>query len=151
MAKYNKLIFVSTSNVSRSPMAEAIYKGLDDGTQMEVISRGLVVLFEEPGSMKAEAVLNNHKLSMGEHVSRQLMESDIDVNTLVITMSERQKNSVIREFSGIQNVYTLTEYTGEMMDMVDPYGGDLAEYEKCYQELVRMIKKLIYKIYDKTI
>ena len=96
MAKYNKLIFVSTSNVSRSPMAEAIYKGLDDGTQMEVISRGLVVLFEEPGSMKAEAVLNNHKLSMGEHVSRQLMESDIDVNTLVITMSERQK--VLEQF-----------------------------------------------------
>lgn len=151
MARFSKLIFVSTSNVSRSPMAEAIYKSLDDSAQMEVISRGLVVLFEEPGSMKAETVLNNHELSMGEHFSKQLIEEDADDNTLVITMSERQKNSVIKDFPSMRNVYTLTEYTGEMMDMVDPYGGGLAEYEKCYQELVRMIKKLIYKIYDKTI
>ena len=146
MTKYKKLIFVSTSNTSRSPMAEAIYKSLDDNSEMEVISRGLVVLFEEPANLKAEAVLNNHELTMGEHISKQLAACDMDDNTLIITMNERQKNHLSQDYIDAQNVYTIAEYTGEMMEIYDPYGGDLAEYEKFYQELVRMIKKLLYKI-----
>lgn len=148
MAIYNKLIFVSTANTSRSPMAETIYRNLDQNSDIEVVSRGLVVLFEEPVNPKAKTVLNNHELSMGEHVSKQLSVEEVDEHTLILTMNEKQKNSIINDFGITENIYTINEFAGEMLQIHDPYGGDLVEYEKCYQEIVRVVKKVIYKLQD---
>jgi protein-tyrosine phosphatase len=30
--------------------------------------------------------------------------------------------------------------------VVDPYGGTLVDYEECYIELARLVKKTIYKL-----
>ena len=42
MIKYNRLVFVCTGNTCRSPMAEAIYKNLNQEGDIKVYSRGLV-------------------------------------------------------------------------------------------------------------
>ncbi len=147
---FKKLIFVSTANTCRSAMAAAIYKSVDVSSDMEVTSRGIVVLFEEPVNAKAETVLNNHELSISEHKSSQLVPQDADNDTLILTMNEKQKNCVINDIGIHENVYTITEFADDYSSLSDPYGGDLAEYEKCYQELVRVIKKVVYKLSDNT-
>ena len=43
-------------------------------------------------------------------------------------------------------VYTIKEYAGENGDVIDPYGGTLIDYEECYIELARLVKKTIYKL-----
>ena len=48
MKKYDRLIFVSNSDTCRGPMAEAILKSKFLLSELEVESRGLVVLFPEP-------------------------------------------------------------------------------------------------------
>ena len=146
MSNYSKVIFICRSNTSRSPMAEAIFNSMEDSIDIEVMSRGSVVLFPEPINPKAEVVLNNHNLSVKEHIARQLEDGDIDENTLALTMSEALKVEVIREYPTIMNLYTLPEFVGESGDVVDPYGGTLAEYEACFTELVRLVKKTVYKI-----
>ena len=149
MSKYNKVIFICRSNTSRSPMAEAIFNSMEDSSDIKVMSRGSVVLFSEPINPKAEVVLNNHNLSVKEHTARQLEKEDIDDSTLVLTMSEALKIEVIQEYSDIKNLYTLPEFVGENGDVVDPYGGTLAEYEACFTELVRLVNKTVYKINEK--
>ena len=149
MSKYNKVIFICRSNTSRSAMAEAIFNSLEDSSDIKVMSRGSVVLFPELINSKAEVVLNNHNLSVKEHTARQLEKEDIDDSTLVLTMSEALKIEVIQEYSDIKNLYTLPEFVGESGDVVDPYGGTLAEYEACFTELVRLVKKTVYKINEK--
>ena len=52
MKKYDRLIFVSNSDTCRGPMAEAILKSKFLLSELEVESRGLVVLFPAPGSCK---------------------------------------------------------------------------------------------------
>lgn len=149
MLNYKRLIFVCRSNTSRSPMAEAIYKSMEDSSDIEVLSRGSVVLFSEPINPKAEVVLNNHNLAIIEHNAKQLKEEEITDDTLVLTMSETLKVEVIQEFPNTMNLYTLPEFVGESGDVVDPYGGTLAEYEACFTELVRLVKKTVYKINEK--
>lgn len=151
LGRYNKLIFVCTGNTCRSPMAETIFNSLKQDNLVTVKSRGLVVLFSEPSNPKAELVLQNHNLKLERHVSKQLKEADITEGTLILTMTENQKNEVIQKFPYNADIYTIKEYVGEYGDVTDPYGGTLMDYEECYVELARLVKKTVYKLNDDEI
>lgn len=146
MIKYEKIIFVCTGNTCRSPMAATIYRSLETNSNIKVISRGLVVLFCEPSNPKAEIVLKSHNLELEGHISKSLKQSDIDENTLILTMTEKQKINVMEAFEYTDNVYTIKEFVGETGDVTDPYGGTLLDYEECYVELARLVKKTVYKL-----
>lgn len=147
MTKVERLIFVCKENTARSIMAEFICRNMM-GTeqQIEIMSRGLVVLFPEPVNPKAEIVLINHGMNLQERTAVQLKEEDFTDTTLVLTMDQKQKSMIMRDFEKIRQVHTLKEFVSEDGDVMNPYGGNLVDYEDCYVELVRLIKKTVIKL-----
>lgn len=148
MEEISKIIFVCTGNTCRSPMAEAIYRTMDDTDRFTAISRGLVVLFPEPINPKAQVVLHGHSIDIGEFTAKGLKKNDIDDRSLILTMTNQHKRKVIEEYPGAKFVATLKEFAGEEGDVVDPYGLSLIEYEECYAELSRLVKKIVYRLHD---
>ena len=146
MPKYSRIIFVCRSNTSRSPMAEAIFKSMETNQDIEVMSRGSVVLFPEPVNPKVELVLKNNNLELLSTSTKQLETKDIIEGTLILTMSEQLRLEVLGNFEDLTEIYNLSEFVGETADVVDPYGGTLKEYEACFTDLVRLVKKTVYKI-----
>lgn len=151
LQKYNKVLFVCTENTCRSPMAEVIFKNLSYDMELEVRSRGIVVLFPEPSNPKAELVLKNHNMDLDEHMTTQLSKEDIDNKTLVLTMTEAQKVKVIEEYGFEGQVYSIKQFVDEEGDVIDPYGGDLMDYESCFGELSRLIKKTVVKLNEEAV
>ena len=143
---FDKIIFVCTGNNSRSPMAETIYKSLAEDEGLPSISRGLVVLFSEPVNEKAEAVLENHGLTCVVEASKELSKEDITDKSLILTMTDKQKKQAQERLELTENVFTIKEFNGEEGEVKDPYGGTLVDYEECFTELLRLIKKTIYKL-----
>ena len=130
MKKYDRLIFVSNSDTCRGPMAEAILKSKFLLSELEVESRGLVVLFPEPVNQKAEAILASHGLTMKDH-------------TLILVMEDALKQRIFQEHENVQNTWQLSEYIKEETDVTEPVGGSLADYGACYELLDCMISSLV--------
>ena len=142
MKHYDKLIFVSESDTSTSPMAEAILQREFLLEDILITSKGLVVLFPEPINPKAEAVLVSHSLSMKNHVSEELTEDDFDDRTLILTMDRVQMDRLLKDHEHAKNVFTLASYIQADEDITDPYGGTLADYNRLYEDLMVYVLRL---------
>lgn len=143
MKKYDRLIFVSNSDTCRGPMAEAILKSKFLLSELEVESRGLVVLFPEPVNQKAEAILASHGLTMKDHTAKMLEQEDFDKRTLILVMEDALKQRIFQEHENVQNTWQLSEYIKEETDVTEPVGGSLADYGACYELLDCMISSLV--------
>lgn len=152
MTRVKKVIFVCKDNVCLSKMAAARFKSICE-EEMPVISRGLVVLFPEPVNQKTVAIMKSHKLDPLEPQSAELELTDFVPNTLVLAMTQSEKQLVKERFPDMPNIFTLEEFTtGRQADIVEPVGGTLADYGKCFEYLdllVKIAKDIIFKEEEK--
>ena len=139
--EYNKLIFVAQTGTCREAMAAGIMGDFTLRHPLEILSRGLVVQFQEPMNQKAEAVLISNGINM------ELTEEDLTEDALVITMEEIHRERILEQFENAipENIQVLTKYVGDELEILDPYGGALPAYGLCYETLRKSIKKLVKK------
>ena len=145
MEKLERIIFVGRSGTCREPMAMGILQDISLKYDVEVLARGLVVSFPEPMNGKAEAVLISNGITLENFTSKQLTNEDITPSTLILTMEERQRKKVLEKYenTNVENVYVLTTFVGDELEILDPYGGPLQAYGLCYETLRKSIKKLV--------
>ena len=141
MKEYNRIIFVGQNASSRAPMAAGILNEFTLKHPVEILARGMVVLFPEPINQKVEAVM----ISNGINTSVQLTQEDITEDTLVLVMEQGQRIKILEQFENVteENVQVLTEMVGDELEIINPYGGNLAAYGLCYETLRKSIKKLV--------
>ncbi len=140
--KYKKVIFVGRRATCREPMAMALLQREVPRYPVEVCARGLVVLFAEPMNPKAEEVLAANGIFLPDYRARQLTSEDFSADTLVVTFHQNMKEKVL-EMEGAQNIVVLTDVTGDELEIMDPYGGELLQYEICLETLGNSIRKLV--------
>lgn len=143
MKRYDKLIFVSNSDTCLGPMAKFIMKSKFLLEDLEIESRGRVVLFPEPVNQKAEAVMVSHGITMKTHEATQLEDEDFKERTLILVMDRVLKRKLCEEHTYVENVYLLTEYIGCKEEIINPLGGTLAVYGECYERMEKMISRLV--------
>ncbi len=142
MNRFNKVIYVCMGNTCRSPMAATIMANLMPELRSE--SRGMVVLFPEPYNPKAVAVAARHGMIMPSNVSVQITNDDFSIDTLVLTMNSSMKQKMYDTFDRAINVFTLGELAGESdVEVPDPYGKGLEEYNKCFEQLYSLVARVV--------
>jgi protein-tyrosine phosphatase len=128
-------------------MAEAILKNKNiEG--VEVKSAGIFAENGGEASDHVKKVLNDHNIPH-QHQSSMLTKTEVDWADLILTMTSSHKFAILDRYRDAEvKVFTLKEFTGEdfNQDVVDPFGGNLAIYQKTYQELERLIDKAIEKL-----
>lgn len=153
MKRYDRLIFVSSSDTSVGPMAEAIMQNKYLLEELDITSKGVVVLFPEPINPKAEAILVSNGLTMKDHMSDPLVKEDADERTLLLAVSEEVKQKVRAEFGEefAGKMHVLNTFVGVSQEVVNPYGGSLADYGQCFDELEILIKKLVIQLNEEEL
>ena len=145
MEKLERIIFVARSGSCREPMAMGIIKDLTLKLDVEILARGLVVSFPEPMNGKAEAVLISNGITLDNFTSKQLKNEEITENTLIFTMEKSQREKVLSHYENAspERVHVLTDFVGDELEILDPYGGSLQSYGLCYETLRKSVKKLV--------
>ncbi len=143
MRKYNRVIFAEGNGITRAPMAAEIFKTLYHG-DAKVLSRGIIVQFPEPLNQKAEAVMISNGISLEDFESVALSPEDITPDTIVFTMEADSLNKIIKniETANEENTFILTEYVGEELPIMNPFGGTLQTYGICFEMLKTTLGKL---------
>ena len=141
----DKIIFVAKLGTSREPMAAGIMNEFVLKKPVEILARGLVVQFPEPMNQKAEAVLISNGINTEGFTSKQLDIEEVKENTIILTMESSDRDKVLELYPEInpEHVYVLSEFVGDELEILDPYGGALQNYGLCYESLRMTIKKLV--------
>lgn len=147
MLTYNKVIFVCRSDTCRGPIAAAIFNRDVWNKDVKAESRGSVVLFPEPANPKAVAVAKSRNIHLENHKTRQLKAEDFGEDVLVLVMSEKWKATIYEDFKEAENVYTFKEFIDETGDIINPYGGELQTYGEFYDDMEKLVGKVIKKIF----
>lgn len=141
-----KIVFISEDNTFTSPAAEAIARDKYKADNIELASRGLVVLFPEPANPKGVTIAKSRGVDMEKHTATpadgQLFAPDV----LVLTMTNKSKNAIYERYDTAVNVYTIKEYVGETGDIDTPYGKGLKEYGECYNQIESYVGKVLRKL-----
>jgi len=151
LKQYDKLIFVDSDDTTRAPMAKAIMKSKVMMGKLEILSRGLVVLFPEPINQKAEAVLISNGYNTKDHSAIPFTQEDIDDRTLILTMEDDQKDKIWASFEHAMNVWTIAEFAGQSGDVRTLYGEPLAAYGKCYENLENLISEIVIQLNEEEL
>mgnify|MGYP000099213307 CR=1 FL=1 len=131
-------------------MAAELLRAQDLEQESVIDARGLIVLFPEPVHAKKEAIMHSAQMSLEKHFSLQLKKTDLQEDTLILTIEESHKKKILSEYQTIAEVYTLSEFTGVSMEIPNPYGQPLTAYGECYEMISELINKLTKKLNSYT-
>lgn len=145
-----KVLVVCSGNTCRSPMATAMLRHLwqqGGGSNLELTSAGTSAFPGMEATEHAVAAMKNRGLDIGGHRSQAVSDVMLDGVDLVLTMTERHKEYILMLWPHLKDkVHTLGDYAGTHMDVSDPFGGNLAQYEATANDLETTLKLVVDKL-----
>jgi protein-tyrosine phosphatase len=154
-----KIMFVCTGNICRSPLAEAVFRGLVGETRVgdgfEVESSGTTAYHvgqETDGRMRA--VAEKHGVRIRKR-SKQLQPSDLDRCDLILAMDRsnlREIGSIAGDGGLRGKVKLFREFDpqgGPHAEVPDPYYGGHAGFEMVFGMIDRTCRALFAQLRDK--
>jgi protein-tyrosine phosphatase len=147
-----KVLFVCTANVCRSPIAQAIFNALaaDKGLPFRAESAGTAALEGKPMAPNAVSVLEEVGIYPGAHRARQVSEAMIEEAALVLAMSPRHA-ATLRRLAGRSSseIRTLPEYaTGVpgQEGIPDPHGLTMAAHRSTLRQLHEYVESAVDRL-----
>jgi protein-tyrosine phosphatase len=131
-------------------MAEALLKHVKNSDQVDVRSAGVFAIDGNDASRYTIEALSEKGIHCS-HQSSSLSEELVEWATIILTMTNNHKQSVIDLYPHAgRKTYTLTEYVAEdktkKKDITDPFGGSLQMYRQTLSDLEGLMNKLVNKL-----
>lgn len=143
-----RVLFVCTANICRSPMAGGIFDALARDMRLDFSSEsaGVAALVREPAAPHAVRAMDELGVDIGGHRARQVNEAMVWDASLVLAMTPRHRETLHRNFSGFRGkIKTLPECSigDTAAGIADPYGYDFSVYRTSAREILRHVEMVL--------
>lgn len=157
-----QIVLVCTGNTCRSPMAEAVLKGmLAEELQVpvdqlgsagvSVISAGVATGGGSPASPEAVRAVAELGLDLSQHRSRTATVEMLERADVVLTMTQGHRATIVSQAPSLSELVQTLSPDGRDVD--DPIGGPASVYQSClkqirgaiearFSELVSLVREL---------
>jgi protein-tyrosine phosphatase len=151
MAKPGTIVTVCTANICRSPMAEALLRHAlraqpEPLKSWKIVSAGVAARPGDRVSDNSVTALKKVGIDIQNHTSRPLTRQMLADAVAVLCMTESHRAMIQYNFDPApKHVYLFREFMPRVAEkeICDPYGGSLADYEACRDEMVEAVPSLI--------
>jgi protein-tyrosine-phosphatase len=142
--KMRSVLFVCTANRCRSPMAEALFKQevarRGETAQWQIQSAGTWTEPGLPATQFSQMVMERRQIDLAPHRSQPVDGELLRAAGVILVMTQNHRESLLVEFPEIAGrVYLLSQLVDRKFDIEDPYGGSLADYEVCADDIQNIL------------
>ena len=150
---YRKIIIVGENNIGRSFMAECILRGIlqkRNCQNIEVVSRGLVVLFSEPVAPGAAKILREKGYRIEDFRSSQLTDDDLASADLVLAITKGLAEEIKESFDEATSCMSIGTFidTTETEERIPEV---TEENQETYQTCFDILEPLMEAVADRII
>jgi protein-tyrosine-phosphatase len=147
-----KILFVCTGNICRSPMAEGLLKKMvqDHQWSVETQSAGLAAFNGVPATQEAIEACKEKGIDISAHQSQPLSKNLVLESTLILTMTDKHKESILRKMPQLADkVSLLSDFAGQgIEDVEDPMGQSVDAYRKIFAQIEGYLLKAKEKLHS---
>ena len=147
------VLFVCLGNICRSPMAEGAFRAAAEraGLSVEVDSCGTAAYHVgHPPDPRAIATAARHEVDISELRGRQLVEDDFTRFTHIFALDKANRAGISARaprHASAKVAFLLDLVEGrEGQSVVDPYYGDDAGFELCWQDISAATDALVERL-----
>ena len=145
MQKDNRYIAcVCTGNTCRSPMAEGIFNKLAVEKKIDVTAEsfGIATVMGMDVSDNSKIACMEIGVDLSGHTSTAVNDIDLDKYEKFYCMSQSHAN-MLSEF------FLIPVSKIVVLNVSDPYGGDIGVYRKCRDEILKSVEEIIKEYENK--
>ena len=138
------VLMVCTANICRSPMAMALLQArvAREPGEWRVESAGVWAQEGYSAAENTRLVLLGRGIRLEDHRSRPVSIGLLEKFNLILTMERGQRDALRTAFPRLaRRIFVVTEMTGRPIDVVDPIGGPLVEFEDTARELADIFER----------
>ncbi len=152
-----KIMFICTSNVCRSIMAEAFFNDIVNNDfslhgKVNAYSAGIFAQDGDGPLFNAVEAMREYDIDIKNYRSTSLKSSNIKDMDLILCAQDSNKNVLLNICPDLKDkTFTLKEFINDIdnninLDIIEPKGYDIDIFRSCASEIQDCIYKLINKL-----